>query len=130
MLNEIGLWLAPEPVVHNALTPGALIAELVHDPQRQLLDEVAASQKLLTLAYLETGYRKSTDDIASHAVQKCYSWKFREAKNPILAYDCTDTLVVSAALPDGCIGLFLVSGSAVIDIPSQCSTVSAVPSSN
>lgn len=58
---------------YRTLAPGALIAELGNDPQRQLLNEVAASQKLLAFTHLETDYRKSTDNAAIHVVQQCYS---------------------------------------------------------
>ncbi|AKN16663.1 acyl-CoA dehydrogenase family protein [Mycobacterium haemophilum] len=113
VLTEIGRRLAPEPVVHAALAPGALIAELGSDTQRQLLDKVAAGQKLLAFAHLETGHRRPTAAVTTHAVQQGDSWTLSGTKNPVLAGDCADTLVVSAALPDGGTGLFLVSGSAV-----------------
>src|ERR1700738_3536867 len=45
VLTEIGRRLAREPVMHAALAPGALIAELGSDAQKQLLDDVAAGQK-------------------------------------------------------------------------------------
>ena len=41
VLTEVGRRLAPEPVVHAALGPGAIIAEVGNDAQKQLLDEVA-----------------------------------------------------------------------------------------
>ena len=39
---------------------------------------------------------------------------FSGRKNPVLAGDCADTVVVSAALPDGGAGLFLVDAAAVL----------------
>jgi alkylation response protein AidB-like acyl-CoA dehydrogenase len=93
VLNEIGRRLAPEPVVHAALAPGALIAERGTEEQKRLLDDVAAGQRLLAFAHLEAGHRKPT------------------VQNPVLAGDCADTLVVSAALPDGGTGLFLVDAT-------------------
>lgn len=113
VLTEIGRRLAPEPVVHAALAPGALIAERGSDAQRRLLDEVAAGQKLLAFAHLEAGHRKPTAAVATRAVRQGDSWTLSGTKNPVLAGDCADTLVVSAALPDGGTGLFLVDGTAV-----------------
>ena len=113
VLTEIGRRLAPEPVVHAALAPGALIAEHGSDAQKQLLDEVAVGQKLLAFAHLETGHRKPTATVATRAVLQGNSWNLSGTKNPVLAGDCADTLVVSAALPDGGTGLFLVEGEAV-----------------
>jgi alkylation response protein AidB-like acyl-CoA dehydrogenase len=109
VLTEVGRRLAPEPVVHAALGPGAIIAEVGNDVQKQLLDEVAEGQRLLAFAHLEPGARAGiTEDVATTAVQQGDSWVLSGTKNPVLAGDCADTLVVSAKLPDGGIGLFLV----------------------
>ena len=114
VLTEVGRRLAPEPVVHAALGPGAIIAEVGSDAQKELLDEVAAGQRLLAFAHLEPGTRAaSTEGVATTAVQQGDSWLLSGRKNPVLAGDCADTLVVSAKLPDGGIGLFLVDGEAV-----------------
>ncbi|HSS25652.1 MAG TPA: acyl-CoA dehydrogenase family protein [Mycobacterium sp.] len=113
VLTEIGRRLAPEPVVHAALAPGALIAERGSDAQTQLLDEVAAGHKLLAFAHLETGHRKPTAAVATQAARQGDSWTLTGTKNPVPAGDCADMLVVSAALPDGGTGLFLVDSEAV-----------------
>ena len=114
VLTEIGRRLAPEPVVHGALAPGSLIAEQGSDAQRELLDEVAAGQRLLAFAHLEPGQRKpatATSDLTTRAERQGDSWLLSGRKNPVLAGDCADTLVVSAVLPDGGAGLFLVDAS-------------------
>jgi len=112
VLTEVGRRLAPEPIVHAALAPGGLIAELGTDAQQELLDEVAAGQRLLAFAHLEPGRRKPSAQAATKAVRQGDSWTVSGQKNPVLAGDSADTLVVSAALPDGGTGLFLVDGSA------------------
>ena len=111
VLTEIGRRLAPEPVVHAALAPGALIAERGSEQQKRLLDDVAAGQRLLAFAHLEAGHRKPTADVATKSVRQGDSWALSGRKNPVLAGDCADTLVVSAALPAGGTGLFLVDAS-------------------
>ncbi len=108
VLTEVGRRLAPEPILHAALAPGALIAELGTDEQKQLLDDVAAGQHLLAFAHLEPGHRKPTAETSTRAARQGDSWTVSGRKNPVLAGDCADTLVVSAALPDGGTGLFLV----------------------
>ena len=114
VLTEVGRRLAPEPVVHAALGPGAIIAEVGNDTQKQLLDEVAEGQRLLAFAHLEPGARAAfTEKVSTTAVQQGDSWVLSGRKNPVLAGDSADTLVVSAKLPDGGIGLFLVDGEAV-----------------
>ncbi len=114
VLTEVGRRLAPEPVVHAALGPGTIIAEVGSDAQKQLLDEVAEGQRLLAFAHLEPGMRTaSTGNITTTAVRQGDSWILNGRKNPVLAGDSADTLVVSAKLPDGGVGLFLVDGAAV-----------------
>jgi alkylation response protein AidB-like acyl-CoA dehydrogenase len=112
VLTEVGRRLAPEPILHAALAPGALIAELGSDAQRQQLDEVAAGQRLLAFAHLEPGHRKPTAAVTTAAVRQGDSWTLSGRKNPVLAGDCADAVVVSAALPDGGTGLFLVDADA------------------
>jgi hypothetical protein len=118
VLTEVGRRLAPEPVVHAALGPGAIIAEVGNDAQKQLLDEVAEGQRLLAFAHLEHGARSAfTENVSTTAVQQGDSWVLSGRKNPVLAGDSADTLVVSAKLPDGGVGLFLVDGEAVTRHP-------------
>ncbi len=112
VLTEIGRRLAPEPVVHAALGPGALIADLGNPEQRALLDEVAAGERLLAFAHSEPGMRLPTATVTTSAAHKNNSWFVSGQKNPVLAGDCADTLVVSAVLPDGGTGLFLVDATA------------------
>ncbi len=118
VLTEVGRRLAPEPVVHAALGPGAIIAEAGSEAQKQLLDEVAEGQRLLAFAHLEPGLRAAlTEDVATTAAQQGDSWVLNGTKNPVLAGDSANTLVVSAQLPDGGIGLFLVDSEAVTRHP-------------
>jgi alkylation response protein AidB-like acyl-CoA dehydrogenase len=119
VLTEIGRRLAPEPVVHAALGPGAIIAELGTDTQKQLLDEVAAGRTLLAFAHSEPKTRSASAERATSAVQQGDSWVLSGRKNPVLAGDCADTLVVSAALPNGGTGLFFVDVDAVTRQPYQ-----------
>ena len=117
VLTEVGRRLAPEPIVHAALAPGALIAGQGSDAQVALLDEVAAGQRLLAFAHLEPGHRKPTAAVSTEAVRQGDSWLLSGRKNPVLAGDCADTLVVSAALQNGGTGLFLVDADAVTRHP-------------
>ncbi|MBS9534501.1 acyl-CoA dehydrogenase family protein [Mycobacterium sp. M1] len=117
VLTEIGRQLAPEPVVHAALGPGAAIVEAGSDAQRELLDEVVAGDRLLAFAHTEPGMRGTTATVSTSAVQQGDSWLLSGKKNPVPAGDCADTLVVSAALPDGGTGLFLVDAAAVTRRP-------------
>jgi alkylation response protein AidB-like acyl-CoA dehydrogenase len=117
VLNEIGRRLAPEPVLHGALVPGSIIAEVGTDVQRKLLDEVASGQRLLAFAHAEPGMRGGglyeSAAVRTTAARQGDSWVLTGRKNPVLAGDGADTLIVSAALPEGGTGLFLVDAAAV-----------------
>lgn len=112
VMTEIGRRLAPEPVAAAALIPGAIIAEHGSDEQRALLDQVAAGETLLAFAHTEPG-RRDIAELATRASDDGGAWTLTGRKNPVLAGDSADTLIVSAALPGGGSGLFLVDGGAV-----------------
>ena len=112
VLTEVGRRVAPEPVIHGALGPGALIAERGTTEQRALLDSVAEGEQILAFAHTEPGMRGTAGKVATTAVPQGDSWRLSGRKNPVLTGDRADTLVVSAALPDGGTGLFLVDASA------------------
>jgi alkylation response protein AidB-like acyl-CoA dehydrogenase len=117
--TEIGRRLAPEPVAQAALIPGSLIAELGDDGQRSLLDDVADGRRLLALAHQEPGMRGLSVRVTTTAERQGDSWILTGTKNPVLAGDCADVFVVSAALSggdggaDGGVGLFVVDADAV-----------------
>lgn len=107
VMTEIGRHLAPEPILAAALTPGALIAESGTAEQCKLLDEVAAGERLLAFA----------DEGETTAARQGDSWTLTGRKNTVAAGDSADTLVISAALPDGGTGLFLVDAAAATRHP-------------
>ena len=112
VMTEIGRRLAPEPVAEAALIPGAVIAEHGSDEQRALLDEVAAGERLLAFAHTEPG-RRGAAELTTRATEQGGSWTLTGRKNPVLAGDSADTLIVTAALPGGGSGLFLVDAANV-----------------
>jgi alkylation response protein AidB-like acyl-CoA dehydrogenase len=112
VMTEIGRRLAPEPVAAAALVPGAVIAQHGSAEQRVLLDEVATGGRLLAFAHTEPG-RRGASDLVTRATEQGGGWTLTGRKNPVLAGDSADTLLVSAALPTGGSGLFLVDASAV-----------------
>lgn len=107
VLTELGRRLAPEPVAAAALIPGAAIAAHGTGEQRALLDDVASGERLLAFAHTEPG-RRGRAELATRAVGTGTSWTITGGKTPVLAGDSADVLLVSAALPDGGAGLFLV----------------------
>lgn len=116
VMTELGRRLAPEPVATAALIPGGLIADLGTGDQRALLDEVAAGEKLLALAHAETGLR-GLDELSTRATKDGSGWTITGRKNPVLAGGSADVLVVTAGLPGGGVGAFLVDAAATTRQP-------------
>ena len=113
VMTEVGRRLAPEPVVHAALLPGALVAELGDDEQRAMLDDVSEGRTLLVLAHQEPGMRGTSVAATARAEQQGDAWTITGVKNPVLFGDSADVFLVSAQLPGGGLGLFVVAAEAV-----------------
>ncbi|WP_159847194.1 acyl-CoA dehydrogenase family protein [Nocardia sp. CY41] len=113
VLEEVGRRLAPEPILDAVLVPGGLIAAAGSAEQRQrILPEVASGAKLLAFAHAEPGVRWPSNDLATTAAAQGDSYTLTGVKNPVPHGDSADELVVSATLPDGGVGLFLVASDA------------------
>jgi alkylation response protein AidB-like acyl-CoA dehydrogenase len=74
---------------------------------------VAEGTTLLALAHQEPGMRGLSTRVTTRAEQQGDSWTVTGLKNPVLAGDCADLFITSAAIPDGGVGLFVVEASAV-----------------
>ncbi|NKX87067.1 acyl-CoA dehydrogenase family protein [Nocardia coubleae] len=113
VMVELGRRLAPEPILDSVLVPGGLIAEVGTAVQRkQVLTQVAEGALLLAFAHTEPGIRWPSTEVTTTAAEHDGGWTINGRKNPVLRGDCADKLVVSAALPDGGTGLFLVDAAA------------------
>ncbi|WP_068277317.1 acyl-CoA dehydrogenase family protein [Aldersonia kunmingensis] len=113
VFTEIGRRLAPEPLLDSVLVPGWLIATAGSEEQRRkILPQVAEGASLLAFAHREPGTRWPDQSVATKAVQADTGWRLTGSKNPVLHGDCADTIVVSAKLPNGGIGLFLLDPNA------------------
>ncbi|WP_174184519.1 acyl-CoA dehydrogenase family protein [Nocardia barduliensis] len=113
VLEEVGRRLAPEPILDAVLVPGGLITAAGSAEQRQrILPEVASGEKLLAFAHAEPGTRWPSSELATTAEAQGDSYTLTGVKNPVPHGDSADELVVSATLPDGGVGLFLVAPDA------------------
>jgi alkylation response protein AidB-like acyl-CoA dehydrogenase len=113
VMTEIGRRLAPEPLLDAVLLPGGLIARVGTAAQRQrILPGVASGTTLLALAHDEPGSRWPATEVAARAVAARDGYRLTGVKSPVGHGDCADRLVVSAVLPDGAVGLFLVAADA------------------
>ncbi|MDI9905819.1 MULTISPECIES: acyl-CoA dehydrogenase family protein [Rhodococcus] len=113
VMTEIGRRLAPEPLLDAVVTPGGLIAEGGSAEQRSsILPGVSEGTTFLAFADQEPGIRWPATERATAAAQVDGGWTVTGIKNPVGHGATADILVVSAALPDGGVGLFLVKGDA------------------
>lgn len=117
VMTEIGRRLAPEPVAQAALIPGGLLAEVGTDEQKKILDDVSAGTALLAFAHGEPRTRVTTGELETRAERNGDTWTVRGRKNPVLGGDSADKIIVTAALPDGGVGLYLVDGTATTRHP-------------
>ncbi|MEO8889288.1 MAG: acyl-CoA dehydrogenase family protein [Jatrophihabitantaceae bacterium] len=113
VMTEIGRTLAPEPYLDAVLVAGGLVAAAGTDAQRAAyLTRIAEGTVLLALAHAEPGTRWPSAQVATTAKKTDDGWTLTGHKNPVLHGDCADVLIVSASLPDGGVGLFLVDADA------------------
>ncbi|MET4611628.1 alkylation response protein AidB-like acyl-CoA dehydrogenase [Rhodococcus sp. PvR044] len=112
VMNEIGRALAPEPYL-AVLLAGGLIADAGSADQRaRYLPRVAEGTVLLAFAHAEPGSRWPASEVSTTATARGDGWVLTGRKNPVLHGDCADSLVVSATLPGGGVGLFVVDAAA------------------
>ena len=113
VMTEIGRRLAPEPLLDAVVTPGGLISEGGSAEQRSsILPGVAEGTTFLAFADQEPGIRWPATERATAAAQVDGGWTITGIKNPVGHGATADILVVSAALPGGGVGLFLVKSDA------------------
>ncbi|WP_019929210.1 acyl-CoA dehydrogenase family protein [Nocardia sp. BMG111209] len=113
VLEELGRRQAPEPLLDAVLLPGGLVRAVGTAEQRQrILPEVAGGARLLAFAHDEPGSRWPDTEVAVTAVADGSGFRLSGVKNPVAHGDCADELVVSAVLPTGGTGLFLVAATA------------------
>ena len=111
--QELGRVIAPEPYLTSVVLAGGLVSAGGTPEQREeVLGALAAGERLLAFAHNEPGRRWSPSAQRVTATQDGDSWSVTGVKEPVPHGGRADTLVVSAALPDGGTGLFLVDGAA------------------
>ncbi|SDE98160.1 hypothetical protein SAMN05660662_0521 [Blastococcus aurantiacus] len=111
--EEIGRVLAPEPFIEAVVLAGGLIDAVGTDAQKgEFLEAVAGGTSLPTFAHAEIGTRWTPTASAVTATEAGDGWTLSGAKEPVPHGARADVLVVSAALPGGGTGLFVVQGDA------------------
>lgn len=111
--EELGRVLAPEPFLAAVVLAGGLVAEVGSPEQRStLLSALAGGESVLSFAHAEPGSRWESSASAVTATQTGAGWSLSGSKEPVPHGARADTLIVSAALPEGGTGLFVVAGDA------------------
>ncbi|MBA2955948.1 acyl-CoA dehydrogenase [Nocardioides sp. MAH-18] len=111
--QELGRVLAPEPFLTSVVLAGGLVAAAGSDEQKVgLLGDLSSGASVLAFAHAEPGSRWQPTASAVTATQSDDGWTLAGVKEPVLGGARADLLIVSAALPDGGTGLFVVTAEA------------------
>jgi alkylation response protein AidB-like acyl-CoA dehydrogenase len=109
--QELGRVIAPEPYLTSVVLAGGLVSACGTAGQRQeILGALSAGESVLAFAHDEPGRGWSASAESVTAAQDGDSWTLSGVKEPVPHGARADLLVVSAALPDGGTGLFVVDG--------------------
>ncbi len=99
--EELGRVLAPEPFLTAVVLAGGAVAAAGTEAQRAaLLEPLAAGESLLAWAHDEPGHGYTSSASATTASQEGDGWTLTGTKEPVVAGEHADVLVVTAALPD------------------------------
>jgi alkylation response protein AidB-like acyl-CoA dehydrogenase len=110
--QELGRVIAPEPYLTSVVLAGGLVSACGTAEQRQeLLGALSAGESVLAFAHDEPGRGWAATAEQVTAAEDGGSWSLTGVKEPVPHGARADVLVVSAALPDGGTGLFVVDGS-------------------
>jgi alkylation response protein AidB-like acyl-CoA dehydrogenase len=105
--RELGRVLAPEPYLSSVVYAGGLVAAVGTPEQRQeILGALSGGESVLAFAHDEPGHRWGPE---AHEVTADGDGRLTGVKDGVLHGARADVLVVSAVLPGGGTGLFLVT---------------------
>ncbi len=111
--QELGRVVAPEPFLTSVVLAGGLIAAAGSEEQKsELLGALSGGELVPAFAHAEPGSRWQPTASAVTATGDGDSWTLSGVKEPVPNGVRADVLVVSAALPDGGTGLFVVTSDA------------------
>ena len=107
--QELGRVVAPEPFLTSVVLAGGLVAAAGSEEQKtELLGALSSGESLLAFAHAEPGSRWQPTAASVRASESGGSWTLDGVKEPVVQGARADVLVVSAVLPDGGTGLFVV----------------------
>jgi alkylation response protein AidB-like acyl-CoA dehydrogenase len=110
--QELGRVIAPEPYLTSVVLAGGLVSACgTSEQRRELLGALSGGESVLAFAHDEParGWSACADGVT--AARDGDAWTLSGVKEPVPSGARADVLVVSARLPDGGTGLFVVDGS-------------------
>ena len=111
--QEIGRVVAPEPFLTSVVLAGGIIAAAGSEEQKtELLGALSGGELVPAFAHAEPGSRWQATASGVTATLDGDRWRLSGVKEPVPNGARADVLVVSAVLPDGGTGLFLVTPDA------------------
>jgi alkylation response protein AidB-like acyl-CoA dehydrogenase len=114
--QELGRVIAPEPYLTSVVLAGGLVSAVGTAEQRQeILGALSAGDSVPAFAHDEPGRGWTAGAEQVTAAQDGDSWTLSGVKEPVPHGARADVLVVSAALPGGGSGVFLVDGQSAAD---------------
>jgi alkylation response protein AidB-like acyl-CoA dehydrogenase len=109
--QELGRVIAPEPYLTSVVLAGGLVSACgTAEQRRELLGALSAGESVLAFAHDEPGRGWTATAERVTAAQDGDAWALTGVKEPVPHGARADVLVVSAQLPDGGTGLFVVAG--------------------
>ncbi len=110
--QELGRVIAPEPYLTSVVLAGGLVSACGTAEQRQeLLGALSGGESVLAFAHDEPGRGWTPAAEQVTAAQDGDAWTLTGVKEPVPFGARADVLVVSAKLPDGGTGLFVLDGA-------------------
>lgn len=110
--HEMGRVLAPEPYLTSVVLAGGIVAAAGTDEQRhEVIGALSEGRSVPAFAHAEPGVRWTATASGVTASSSGDTWTLTGVKEPVPHGARADLLVVSAVLPDGGTGLFLVDPS-------------------
>lgn len=113
--QELGRVVAPEPFLTSVVLAGGLIAAAGDEEQRiELLGDLASGESIVAFAHAEPGSRwqPTASGVTASRSDTDGDWSLTGVKEPVVQGARADLLLVSAVLPDGGTGLFIVTAEA------------------
>jgi alkylation response protein AidB-like acyl-CoA dehydrogenase len=123
LLAEVGWSVAPVPAYATLLLGADTIARYGDDGQQQrFLPDVVSGSRLLTAGLTEPG-RSDPTDPATTAQRDGSGWRLDGTKELVPAAQVAHTMLITATLDDGDVGLFLLDANAAgVDIRPAATT--------